>query len=991
MPDSSTRMGCAGHTRRALVALAASALAFLSCSAASQAAEPWGTLGNFRVPAGSESAHAEMAEGSSVAVDSEDGSIFVADTTLKTPAEKGKPAKYNIRLQHFSGEGKSEASPATVATISGEEEEGEVQGHPEIAVDPSRHRVYVLLRYERRGENAAEEKEEQKEREKKASEHKAEIEALKKQLATAEEELGAVEAPVVKLRVEYSEALEKGENRRAEEIKVAREEVEAKPKYKEETTRLALKKESLNNEITALEKPLRRAPLDSEEYVAGVLYAFEFGSGKLVAANAGKGVVLSSAALHAESETVKQALINPLGMSVDPKTGSVVMLGLQDQQANNGAVASGGAEKECRVAAQWVTVGGSAGALTAKLSRRYVDAGNAIGHAYHPRGAGAGPGRCGGYEVEEPAEWQAYSPSVTAGGRVLAMTSTYEEAEGTLWEIPAPYNETADEQSTVPVSVYTYPQTEKLDIETGAREPLEALPSAPYSVLAKPGSESEGTIFMGARYEEPRPPIPSTITVPGVLVLHYSEPGSGAVSVGEEGYVTGFHRYYDAEGHVKKEESNAEFGKEKCGLPRPSEGGFEEVIAVGGYVTGGKPAVVAMSTGAREEIVGVKLQAGGNASECLPIELSTPTITVGASKNPETIALGKAALLEAEDFSGPAKSAEWTFKYKSGTETGSEPAVVQNQSELAKLVVSAAEAGTVTRITHSFAHEGEYEVGVKVTSDGSNLVSPLGEPARTTRIKVTSSLTVIVPEIPSITVGETAKSIEARVKDSKSGDHVRYKWLYGDGASSPEAEFVVAKAETAVTTEHTYTAACSCKVQFEVLSPVAETAEQTIRVRAREEEKPPPKEEEHTTTTPPPPPPGETQVLPFKEGTAEAKIAVASLSVAPSGAVSITVSCAVAKSCSGKLTLQTLTAVVAGAAKKKKAILTLGTASFTIAGGNAKKVTLHLSAKGRALLAHAHVLRARAILLARNAEGASTTRTAVVTLRAAKKSKAKHH
>ena len=68
--------------------------------------------------------------------------------------------------------------------------------------------------------------------------------------------------------------------------------------------------------------------------------------------------------------------------------------------------------------------------------------------------------------------------------------------------------------------------------------------------------------------------------------------------------------------------------------------------------------------------------------------------------------------------------------------------------------------------------------------------------------------------------------------------------------------------------------------------------------------------------------------------------------------------------------------------------MTLASGSFSVVGGQAEAVTLHLSGKARALLAHSHVLRAQVTLLAHNPSGATDTTQTVVTLRLAKPS---HH
>jgi hypothetical protein len=103
--------------------------------------------------------------------------------------------------------------------------------------------------------------------------------------------------------------------------------------------------------------------------------------------------------------------------------------------------------------------------------------------------------------------------------------------------------------------------------------------------------------------------------------------------------------------------------------------------------------------------------------------------------------------------------------------------------------------------------------------------------------------------------------------------------------------------------------------------------------------------------------------------------------VGKNGAFSITVKCLGQSSCTGTVTLATLTAV---SAKSRKRILTLGSASFSIAGGQSKAVTVRLSAKARQLLARSHTLRAKATISARDAAGVVHNTQALVTLRATK-------
>jgi hypothetical protein len=125
-------------------------------------------------------------------------------------------------------------------------------------------------------------------------------------------------------------------------------------------------------------------------------------------------------------------------------------------------------------------------------------------------------------------------------------------------------------------------------------------------------------------------------------------------------------------------------------------------------------------------------------------------------------------------------------------------------------------------------------------------------------------------------------------------------------------------------------------------------------------------------------------VLAAKEASPDAAIASTSLQASPSGAVSITISCPTGvNACAGTVTLRTLGPVRA-AARAKPAVLALAAGSFTVPGGGVRKITLHLSAKARALLARSHVLRVRATTLAHNPTGETHTGQKVLLLRAPK-------
>jgi PKD repeat protein len=119
----------------------------------------------------------------------------------------------------------------------------------------------------------------------------------------------------------------------------------------------------------------------------------------------------------------------------------------------------------------------------------------------------------------------------------------------------------------------------------------------------------------------------------------------------------------------------------------------------------------------------------------------------------------------------------------------------------------------------------------------------------------------------------------------------------------------------------------------------------------------------------------------------DAQLASTTLQVSSSGIVNVRVSCPARETtCSGTVTLRTLSAVSASESKvaKRPAILTLAAGSFAVPGGETKSVTLRLSLQARKLLARSHTLHARATVQAHDTAGATHTAQEIVLLRAAR-------
>ncbi|MGN6587535.1 MAG: carboxypeptidase regulatory-like domain-containing protein [Solirubrobacterales bacterium] len=126
-----------------------------------------------------------------------------------------------------------------------------------------------------------------------------------------------------------------------------------------------------------------------------------------------------------------------------------------------------------------------------------------------------------------------------------------------------------------------------------------------------------------------------------------------------------------------------------------------------------------------------------------------------------------------------------------------------------------------------------------------------------------------------------------------------------------------------------------------------------------------------------------------REGSPDATIAGTSLKVGASGKFVVKIVCPPGEaSCTGRITLRTEHAVANR--KHRATVLTLASGSFTVTGGQSKKITLHLTAAGRKLLAHSHVLGARVTIVARDPTGATHTGQTIVTLRMSKAEQGKH-
>ncbi|MBA2683486.1 MAG: PKD domain-containing protein [Gemmatimonadaceae bacterium] len=275
-------------------------------------------------------------------------------------------------------------------------------------------------------------------------------------------------------------------------------------------------------------------------------------------------------------------------------------------------------------------------------------------------------------------------------------------------------------------------------------------------------------------------------------------------------------------------------------------------------------------------------------------------------------------------------------------------------------------------ILHKYTTEGEFKV--KETIETDNLATPSIVLERTLTVSKplpTAKFTASTP----VTVGATDTFDAKGSTPTKGFALTEYKWSFGDG-SAPVTT-------TTPSTTHAFAVAGHFTVTLQAIDSSKLVSKPfTLAITVNPVLTPPPPAQTTTTATTVKPPPA-IVVLPFKIA-----VGSSSLTASKSGGVTLKINCAGPSACTGTATLKTAKALSAGRHKKKK-VLTLATASFTLQGGHSQSLTLHLSAAARALLARSpgHSLSVRVVLLVRDSQGVAHPMQMLATIHAAKKHK----
>lgn len=634
------------------------------------------------------------------------------------------------------------------------------------------------------------------------------------------------------------------------------------------------------------------------------------------------------------SDKAKASLIEPaaIAVAVDPATHEheILISAQQDEDTE--------ANAQLRAVIQPVLENGT-------LGPRYVDSNNCLDSGEHAPGEPA----CEELQGEHPVSLVA-----TQGGRALV-----EMQQEQLWEIPMPASG-SKEVPVIPRRRFVLPSTAPAEDEvvkgfSGEEEQSDTIAYAPA------GAE-EGYIYAGVELSPSREAFTS-----GVMRLKASEHAS-ELTIGEMGWTGG---------------AGATSKQPRCEVPisnsMPLEvAGSAEQVDVFTGIESEEP----QSGRIVSEPVIEQFGSAPGAEACGHVEVTTPTIKIGNGENLTEVKAGPEAkaTLSSKVEGADALATSWKIVRRVGGKVESEETLSSSEYLGKEAVVS-----------YTFALPGEYEITETVTTD--NLATPTRQVVRNVKA-VLQPITFKIEPVSALPAEGlatgTAIKLRAKLADpNESGPHLPHlqlTWRFGDGATVGPLEVEGSEGAYTAEVEHAFTSTCggACSVTLEAKDTRGAEGHGELKLSMYT---PPPTTTTTTTTTTPTTTKGNGGVLPEQVvHNPEAKIAGStSLSVRADGAVALEVSCPAKESeCAGTVTLQT---VVAQSAKKhgkpKKVTVTLARGSFVVTGGASKVLTLHLSAQGRALLAHSRTLHASAVLVAHDSANVTRRTTAGVTLRLA--------
>jgi PKD repeat protein len=685
--------------------------------------------------------------------------------------------------------------------------------------------------------------------------------------------------------------------------------------------------------MLALERRSESATIDPSEPAAGTLYAFSTepsGEALQPAAGTNEGVLAGPSELEAQSDAPEGALLSPKGITVDPVTHDVIILGEVEQTAPKGVE-----EPQLRFALQRVHADGTRG-------ERYIDGTDFFAGERTPN-----------------------SPAVSPEGAVyVAITQAQVDSllgpVDQLAQIPSDFSSTAP--PTVGVQFATlgsFPGEVSPVVEFNSTEP--ASKGGGLSIVPEGATGGAGTIYTRAHVFLRNGQ--GGATYPGVLAFDGadgSEIGwTGGQKPGGAGCAIGF------AGSVY---SALAAGRERTVFVLDSSAAHVVEFGPGGT---GCPTAEASTPTA--EVNGEPL----SPSEALPpgteVTFSSALTQANAVSVEWNFGDGQTETDSADEY----QHTEAKHKFVRGGELTVSEMIHTDDLATPTIVKETKISVSSVALPPTAVLEGPVELTlgasqpprlVYLEGGGLDLEGGGASPG-------------------AVAVASASFDGSASFDPNPPGSNQikSYHWTFGDGRSETTETPTVA---------HAYEQAGVYKVELTVTDALGLTSESSTLTVKVNVPPPPPTEAVHQAMTPapsapaiePPKPPASIHPL-----IPVANLAGTSLVASPSGRVRLVVTCPVAEtSCAGAVTLRTLHAVVVQASGSRAhrkthraAVVTLAGGTFTVAGGRQSSLTLRLTARGRALLARMRHVPARTTLVAHDLAGTTHTTELTVALRIA--------
>lgn len=275
-----------------------------------------------------------------------------------------------------------------------------------------------------------------------------------------------------------------------------------------------------------------------------------------------------------------------------------------------------------------------------------------------------------------------------------------------------------------------------------------------------------------------------------------------------------------------------------------------------------------------------------------------------------------------------------------------------------------------------YTRAGRVVVGLRVTGDFGVVersITLLVQAAEKPTASFTAAATAFTGDTVALDGSDSRAPTDTRL--------VNYHWEYGDGTADDSS---------GPTTDHAYAAAGSYVVRLTVrgsdnqLSVVAtKTVTVTDRPRSDPPRVDPPRVDPPRSDPPRNDPPADTTAPAIALKLSGGKETLTATIGCPAGE----------RTCSGAVTLTVKTTVTAGKGRKARRTtktVTVGTAAYSIAGGQKKAVVVKLNAAGRALLRRAASVKVSVSVSARDAAGnAAKLKTGSATVKRAARARAR--